>query len=46
MFQNGGESKAEQVELTTDRLLLRGAIPDDAEYLNDAFGDPEAMRYW
>lgn len=41
-----GEVRAEKVELQTNRLVLRGAVPGDAEYLNEAFGDPEAMRYW
>ena len=35
-----------QVELHTERLKLRGAIPGDVEYLNEPFTDPEVMRYW
>jgi len=35
-----------KVELETERLVLRGARPSDAEYLVEAFQDPEVMRYW
>lgn len=40
------KTKDGKIELQTDRLLLRSAVPGDAEYLHDAFGDPESMRYW
>lgn len=34
------------IELHTTRLLLRGAVRDDARYLNEAFSDPTVMLYW
>ena len=37
---------ADGVELHTDRLRLRGALPEDAETLHKAFSDAEVMRYW
>ena len=35
-----------KVEIHTTRLQLRGAVSDDAGYLNNAFADPVVMRYW
>ncbi|ETN47030.1 uncharacterized protein HMPREF1541_01220 [Cyphellophora europaea CBS 101466] len=35
-----------QVHLDTSRLVLRAARTEDAESLNEAFKDPEVMRYW
>ena len=33
-------------QITTDRLLLRAARPDDVDPLWDVFRRPEAMKYW
>jgi RimJ/RimL family protein N-acetyltransferase len=35
-----------RVEISTPRLLLRGAREDDVAGLYEAFSDPEVMRYW
>ena len=34
------------VQITTDRLLLRRAKPEDVAPLWDVFRRPEAMKYW
>lgn len=39
-------SRDPRIELNTTRLLLRGAVPEDASILHQAFSDPEVMRYW
>ena len=33
-------------QITTQRLLLRGATPEDATSLHKMFSDPEGMKYW
>lgn len=35
-----------QTTLKTSRLILRAAREDDAAALFEAFGDPEAMKFW
>jgi hypothetical protein len=40
------QKEGSKVELSSSRLVLRGAIGEDAEYLNGAFSDTEVMRYW
>ncbi|RVX67275.1 hypothetical protein B0A52_09312 [Exophiala mesophila] len=37
---------AGNVEISTSRLLLRGAKAGDGDGLHQAFGDPEVMKYW
>ena len=32
--------------LTTERLVLRGALPKDIDPMFAAYSDPEAMRFW
>ena len=46
MRESEAEPKASPIQLETSRLLLRAAVPDDAEYLNKVFTDKEAMKYW
>jgi [ribosomal protein S5]-alanine N-acetyltransferase len=36
----------DKVTISTTRLVLRAAEAGDEEYLNEAFSDPEVMRYW
>ncbi len=36
----------EPISLGTERLLLRGLVPSDADALFAVFSDPEVMRYW
>jgi hypothetical protein len=40
------EKENGKVELHTSRLRLRGATTEDPKFLNNAFSDPEVMRYW
>ena len=35
-----------QVDITTQRLLLRAAREGDVPGVYEAFSDPEVMRYW
>ena len=46
MAANVIDVQDDKVELHTKRLRLRGALQTDAEYLHEAFKDPEVMRYW
>lgn len=38
--------EAGNVEISTPRLLLRGAKAGDGDGLHEAFRDPEVMKYW
>lgn len=35
-----------QIEISTARLILRGARAADVRSLHEAFSDPEVMKYW
>lgn len=35
-----------QIEISTTRLILRGARAEDVQSLHEAFSDPEVMKYW